>query len=113
MAPPPFEDHNPGEGSVSRHAKEPEPIPAQITKAVEFLSDLLRPDPQLTRDVERAARQQGHAKRTLDRARALLGVQQLPPEQFRGPWRIALKDDPAVAAYKRRKDAKHQEARQR
>ena len=63
--------------------------------------------------VERAAKQQGQVKRTLDRARSQLYVQRLPPNTFRGPWRIALQNDAAVAAYRKRKEEKNQKARQR
>jgi hypothetical protein len=80
-----------------KHRNVPEPTPAQITKAVAFLHEALKNGPRLTRDVEREARDLGHAKRTLERARGQLHVKKLPPAVFRGPWRIALKDDPAVA----------------
>ena len=118
MATPPF-DHNNGESEPAegtppapKRGKGPEPTPAQITKAREFLCEALGNGPRLTREIEREAKQQGHAKRTLDRARTNLGVQKIPPDTFRGPWRMALKDDPAVAAYKQRKETKTQQARQ-
>lgn len=113
---PPFADEGVSGAGVSpapQRRKEPEPTPAQITKAVAFLRDALKDAPRLVREVEAEAKRQGHARRTLSRARAQLHVKKLPPDVFRGPWRMALPDDPAVAAYQRRKEAKTRQARQR
>lgn len=99
--------------ALAKQRQDPEPTPAQITRAVAFLREALKNGPRLTRDVEREARELGHAKRTLDRARGQLHVKKLPPAEFRGPWRIALKDDPAVAEANQRKEAKKQQARER
>lgn len=93
--------------------KAPEPTLAQITKAMDFLSKALEHGPRLVREVEAEAKQQGHAKRTLARARHALHVKKLPPDEFRGPWRMALQGDQAVAAYQQHKDAKNQYARER
>lgn len=117
MATPPFGSNEPEpEGrpaAASRSQKEPEPTPAQMSLAKEFLVRALKSGPRLTREVEQEAKQEGIAKRTLDRARSDMNVQRLPPDTFRGPWKMALKDDVAVTAYKQRKANKNQKARER
>lgn len=110
---PPFAPNSESPDPASRRRKEPEPTPAQITKAMEFLRLALQYGPRLVREVEREAKAAGHARRTLTRARRELHVKKLPPDVFRGPWRMALQDDKAVAAYQQRKEAKNQRARQR
>ena len=118
MATPPFDNNNgesePAEGTTPapKRGKGLEPTPAQIIKAREFLYEALGNGPRLTREIDCEARQRGHAKRTLDRARSQLHVQKIPPAVFRGRWQIALSDDPAVGAYKQRKETKKQQARQ-
>ena len=78
-----------------------------------FLREVLAAGDRLTTEVEAEARQAGHARRTLVRARNALHVVALRPMEFGGKHRMALPGDQAVDAELKRKEDKKQQARQR
>jgi len=99
--------------AASHRRKEPEPTPAQVEKAMDFLREVLAAGERLTTEVEAEARQAGHARRTLVRARNALHVVALRPQEFGGKHRMALPGDQAVETELKRKEDKKQQARQR
>ncbi len=66
-----------------------------MEEAKDFLWEALKEEPQLADEVKKAAKKEGVAKRTLDRARSALAVQTLRAG-FGGPctWKLPLEMDP-------------------
>lgn len=103
--------------------EEPEPSPGppsgpdelRVYRAIEFLEQVLAHGPLPSTWIMDEGKRQGHAKRTLERARHKKNVQALKSRSFGGSglWYMALPDDPAVALFKSRKRGDRQTAIER
>lgn len=62
----------------------------KLSRAVRWLRDALAEGPRPTREIEEAAVPAGHALKTLERARARLGVKSTKARGRRGAWLLSL-----------------------